>query len=89
MATQSLEIRFDDTVIFNATKAAYMKGMSDVSEYVVSLVEADSKKTIDRQEPIVLSHEDFENFIEAYESSDEPNQRLIEARDLARKQGLL
>ncbi len=89
MATQSLKIQFDDTVINNATKAAFLKGMSDVSEYVVSLVEADSKETVDRHEPIVLDHDDFMKFIEACESDEGPNQKLIEARDKAREIGVL
>lgn len=89
MPTRSLVIIFEDAVIENATKAAFLKGMKDISEYVVSLVTADSQETIDRPVPIVLDREDFINFIETCESNEGYNQKLIEARDNARNLGVL
>lgn len=84
MADRTLTIRLDENIYERAKTAAVLKGMSTVSEYIVSLVEADLKATLGNHEPIVLGHEDFVNFIEACESSDGPNQKLIGARDVAR-----
>lgn len=38
--------RIDDSVIEKVSTAAFLKGMRDESEYVASLVEADSMKVI-------------------------------------------
>ena len=89
MACRSIEIRIDDSVIKKVTVAAFLKGMRDVSEYVVSLIEADSMKVIEQHDQIVLDREDFMSFIEACESSDGPNQDLVKARHDARQHGIL
>lgn len=89
MANRSIEIRIDDSVIKKVATAAFLKGMRDVSEYIVSLVEADSKKVIEQHDQIVLDHEDFMSFIKACESSDGPNEDLVKARQNARRQGIV
>ena len=85
MATSRIDMRIDESVKAAAEKAAALEGMKSLTEYVVRLIEKDSQRVIKEHEAITLEDDVFDRFIQACEAAKAPNQKLREARDLARQ----
>ena len=88
MATSRIDMRIDETVKAAAEKAAALEGMKSLTEYVVRLIEKDSQRVIKEHEAITLEDDVFDRFIQACEAVQAPNQKLREARDLARQKNI-
>ncbi len=54
MATPRIDMRIDDAVKAAAEKAAALKGMKNLTEYVVRLVEENAEQVISQHESITL-----------------------------------
>jgi uncharacterized protein (DUF1778 family) len=85
VATSRIDMRIDDALKTAAEKAAALEGMKSLTEYVVRLIERDSKRIIKQHESITLKDDVFDRFISACEAADAPNQALRKARDFSRK----
>ena len=83
MATSRIDMRIDKTVKEAAEKAAALEGMKSLTEYVVRLIEKDSQRVIKEHESITLEDDVFDRFIQACEAAKAPNQKLLEAKELA------
>ena len=88
MATSRIDMRIDETIKAAAEKAAALEGMNSLTEYVVRLIEKDSQRVIKEHEAITLEDDVFDRFIQACEAVQAPNQKLREARDLARQKNI-
>ncbi len=88
MATSRIDMRIDESVKAAAEKAAALEGMKSLTEYVVRLIEKDSQRVIKEHESITLEDDLFDRFIQACEAAQAPNQKLREARDLARQKNI-
>ena len=88
MATSRIDMRIDESVKAAAEKAAALEGMKSLTEYVVRLIEKDSQRVIKEHESITLEDDVFDRFIQACEAAKTPNQKLREARDLARQKNI-
>ena len=88
MATSRIDMRIDETIKAAAEKAAALEGMKSLTEYVVRLIEKDSQRVIKEHEAITLEDDVFDRFIQACEAVQAPNQKLREARDLARQKNI-
>ena len=88
MATSRIDMRIDETIKAAAEKAAALEGMRSLTEYVVRLIEKDSQRVIKEHEAITLEDDVFDRFIQACEAAQAPNQKLREARDLARQKNI-
>lgn len=89
MATTRIDMRIDETIKQSAEKAAALEGMKSLTEYISRLIERDAKRVIAEHEAITLEGDVFDRFTAACEATATPNQKLREARDLARQQGFI
>lgn len=87
MATSRLDMRIDETVKAAAEKAAALKGMNSLTEYVVRLIEQDAREVIKAHESITVKDDIFDRFMRACEASEAPNQRLREAAEFVKGKG--
>ena len=87
MATSRIDMRIDDAVKSAAERAAALKGMSSLTEYVVRLIEQDARKTIKEHQSITVKDDIFDRFINACAAAENPNQKLREAAEFARGKG--
>lgn len=87
MATTRIDMRMDEAVKAAAEKAAALKGMKSLTEYIVRLIERDSEQVIREHEAITVKDDVFDRFIAACEAADAPNQKLRDARNFAKQKG--
>lgn len=87
MATSRIDMRIDNSIKAAAEKAAALKGMNSLTEYVVRLIENDAQQVIQEHESITVKDDVFDRFIRACESADAPNQVLQEAAAFAKRKG--
>jgi len=87
MATTRLDMRLDESVKAAAEKAAALKGMKSLTEYVVRLIEKDAEAVIRQHESIVVGDDVFDRFMAACSAAEEPNSKLIAAVAAAKEQG--
>ncbi len=85
MATSRIDMRIDDVLKSNAEKAAALKGMKSLTEYVVRLIEQDAKQVIKEHESMTLSDSVFDRFISACDKADQPNKKLLDAVAFAKR----
>ncbi|MGH1375797.1 MAG: DUF1778 domain-containing protein [Alphaproteobacteria bacterium] len=88
MATTRIDMRLDEAVKVAAEKAAALKGMKSLTEYVVRLIEKDAEAVIREHESITLKDDVFDRFITACDAAEAPNEKLREAMDFAKEQGI-
>ena len=87
-STTRIDMRIDETVKAAAEKAAALKGMKSLTEYVVRLIEKDAEAVIREHEAITLKDDVFDRFMMACEQADAPNEKLREAMEFAKQQGV-
>ncbi len=88
MATTRIDMRLDEAVKVAAEKAAALKGMKSLTEYVVRLIEKDAEQVIREHESITLKDDVFDRFINACDAAEAPNKKLREAMDFVKEQGI-
>ena len=88
MATSRIDMRIDDAVKAAAEKAAALQGMKSLTEYVVRLIEKDAERVIREHESITLKDDVFDRFMSACEAVEAPNQKLREALEFTKEQGI-
>lgn len=88
MATSRIDMRIDNAVKLAAEKAAALKGMKSLTEYIVRLIEEDSERVIRQHESITLKNDVFDRFMSACEAADAPNKKLREALEYAQKKDI-
>ncbi len=87
--TTRIDMRIDKSVKAAAEKAAALKGMKSLTEYVVRLIEKDAESVIRQHESITIKDDVFDRFIAACDAADAPNKKLREAMEFAKDQGIL
>lgn len=87
MATTRIDMRLDDSIKKAAEKAAALKGMKSLTEYIVRLVKEDAEKVIQQHESIDLADDVFDRFMQACEAVETPNTKLKEALAFTRDKG--
>ncbi len=88
MATSRIDMRIDDAVKAAAEKAAALEGMKSLTEYVVRLIEKDAERVIREHESIALKDDVFDRFMSACEAAEAPNQKLHDALQFTKGQGI-
>lgn len=88
MATSRIDMRIDSTVKAAAEKAAALQGMKSLTEYVVRLIKEDSERVIRTYNTVTLNEDVFDRFMKACEAAEAPNQRLRDALEFTKKQGV-
>ena len=86
MAT--LNLRCDKAYKAKVSKAAALKGIPSVSEYIKSLVERDADEVISRATTITLKGDVFDRFMNAIETPPAPNSALLKAKARAEDLGV-
>ena len=87
MATSRIDMRIDESVKAAAEKAAALKGMNSLTEYVVRLIEQDAQRVIKEHESITVEGDVFDRFMSACDAADAPNDKLRAALDFTKEQG--
>ena len=87
MATTRLEVRLDQNIKAKVEKASALLG-SDVTSYVVSLMDKDATKIINRHQSIILKDDIFDRFVNACEETRKPNKALSDAATFTKSQGI-
>ena len=87
MATTRIDMKVDENIKAAAEKAAALKGMKNLTEYVVCLIEQDAEQVIRDHSTMVVEDDIFDRFIAACASASAPNRKLREAYEFAKKQG--
>jgi uncharacterized protein (DUF1778 family) len=88
MTTSRIDMRIDETIKLAAEKAAALEGMKSLTEYVVRLIEQDAERVIKEHEAITLKNDVFDRFMSACEAAETPNQKLRDAVEFAKGQGI-
>lgn len=88
MALSRIDMRIDESVKAAAEKAAALKGMKSLTEYVVRLIEEDTARVIKEHQATVLKDDVFDRFMRACEAADAPNEKLREAAAYTQEQGI-
>ena len=86
--TARIDMRIDESVKAAAEKAAALKGMKSLTEYVVRLIEKDAESVIRQHETIIVKDDVFDRFIAACDAAEAPNQMLQEALEFTNKQSV-
>lgn len=89
MVSTRLDMRLDKKIKDAAEKAAALKGMKSLTEYIVKLIEHDAEKTIREHAAISVQDDIFDRFVMACEKVDQPNKKLKEAKKFADEQGIV
>lgn len=87
MASARLDIRLDEEIKAKAEKASALLGLKSLTDYVVKLMEEDSKKVISEHESITVEDNVFDQFMAACDQAKAPNKALLEAVALTKKSG--
>ncbi len=89
MATTRIDMRVDATLKAAAEKAAALKGIPSLTEYVVRLIEKDAKQVIQEYGAITVENDVFDRFIAACDAAEVPNRKLHEAKELTANRKIL
>ena len=88
MALTRIDMRIDESVKAAAEKAATLKGMKSLTEYVTKLIEKDATEVIQAHQSIKVQDDVFDRFMAACEAAESPNQKLKDAHKFANKTGI-
>ena len=79
MATARLDIRLDEEIKTKAEKASALLGLKSLTEYVVRLMDEDASQVIAEHESITVKDNVFDEFLEACDKAQSPNNALFAA----------
>lgn len=85
MTTARLDIRLDEKIKARAEKASAFLGLKSLTEYVVKLMDEDSAQVIAQHESITVQDDVFDQFVNACEQANPPNQTLRDAAVFAKE----
>lgn len=88
MATSRIDMRVDDSIKTAAEKAAALKGMKSLTEYVVRLIEEDARHVIQEHEAMAVKGDIFDRFMAACDAAEAPNKKLQNALIFAQERGI-
>lgn len=88
MAVTRIDMRIDEAIKASAEKAAALKGMKSLTEYIVRLIEQDAEQVIREHEAMTLKDDVFDRFMAACDAAEAPNDALREALDFTRRKGI-
>jgi uncharacterized protein (DUF1778 family) len=88
MATARLDMRLSPEIKAKAEKASALLGLRSLTEYIVKLIDENSTKVIQQYESMTVENDIFDNFIQACEELQSPNQKLVDAAAFTKKQGI-
>lgn len=83
-----LDVRLDSRVKSMAERASALLGKASLTDYIVSLVEADAQRIIDSYANMTVEDDLFDAFMVACENVRQPNQALRDAVTFTREQGI-
>ncbi len=84
MTTARLDLRLDEEVKMRAERAASLLGLKSLTEYIVKLMDENSKQVIAEHEAMTLKPDVFDRFVSACEQAEAPNDALTEALNYTR-----
>ena len=87
MTTTRLDMRIDEAIKAAGEKAAALKGLNSLTEYVVRLIEQDAREVIKEHESITVKDDIFDRFMSACAAAEAPNQKLRDAAEFAKGKG--
>ena len=87
-ATTRLDMRLNSRVKSMAERASALLGKASLTDYVVSLVEADAQRVIDSYANMAVEDNLFDAFMDACENVRQPNKALLDAVAYTREQGI-
>ncbi len=87
MATARLEVRLDENIKAKVEKASALLG-SNVTSYVVSLMDKDASEVIAQHESMTIKDDIFDRFMNACAEARKPDKALIDAATFAKDQGI-
>ena len=79
-----LDFRLDAEAKEVITQAAHVTGKS-LSEFAVSSLVRSAQEVLEKHQTVTLSNRDFDAFLEAIESEEEPNEALKQAAERYRQ----
>ena len=88
MTTTRIDMRIEERIKVAAEKAAALKGMKSLTEYVARLIEEDAQRVIREHTSVTLPDDIFDRFMSACESAQAPSRKLREAEALVRDQDI-
>lgn len=87
MKTTRIDIRIDESVKSKAEKASALLGLKSLTEFIVRLMDERSSEILSEYESIPVSADLFDQFVQACDLTDEPNEALRSAAIAAKKRG--
>ena len=87
MATTRIDLKVDEAIKAAAEKAAALKGMENLAEYLARLIEQDAEQVIREHSTMALDDDVFDRFMAACASAAPPNRKLLEACEFAKARG--
>lgn len=81
-------MRIDENLKANAEKAAALKGMKSLTEYVVRLIQEDAEQVIRAHGAVTVENNVFDRFMTACEAADAPNDQLLAAKRYSDQHGM-
>lgn len=88
MAITRIDMRIDEQLKASAEKAAALKGMKTLTEYVVRLIEEDAEQVISAHEAITVKDNIFDRFMAACDAAEAPNDKLRAAKTYSDNHGM-
>ena len=79
MTKARLDMRLNKEIKAKAEKASALLGLKSLTEYIVTLINADATKVIAQHESMTIKNDIFDQFMESCEKARKPNQNLIDA----------
>ena len=89
MATARMEFRVDKTLKAKVEKASALTGAKSTTDYVISIMEKEATKDINRHENMTVKNDIFDRFMDACEKANRPNKALSDAAEFTKKQGIM
>lgn len=87
MATTRLDLRLDETIKAKVQKASALLG-SDITSYVVGLMDKNATKVIAQHETMTIKDDIFDRFMNACAEARKPNKALSDAATFTKNQGI-
>lgn len=81
------EMRIDSVRRATWERAKVLSGFGSLKDYLTHLADLDAEKVIEKHEKMSLTNDVFDMFVVACDNASKPNDALLTASSLAKKQG--
>jgi uncharacterized protein (DUF1778 family) len=88
MATARMDLRLDKKLKEKVEKASALTGAKSMTDYVISIMEKEATKDINRYESMTVKNDIFDRFMDACEKAGKPDKALSDAAEFTKKQGI-